>query len=62
MIKEVTDPHHFPSRAVIPAREWAKRRQGRMWVGLLSAEKKNSWFRVPKHSRLLKATLLAPLW
>ena len=39
MIKEVTDPHHFPSRAVIPAREWAKRRQGRMWVGLLSAEK-----------------------
>ncbi len=28
-----------PSRAVIPAREWAKRRQGRMWVGLLSAEK-----------------------
>ena len=38
MIKEVTDPYHSPSRAVIPVREWAKRRQGRMWVGLLSAE------------------------
>ena len=38
MIKEVTDPYHAPSRAVILVREWAKRRQGRMWVGLLSAE------------------------
>ena len=38
MIKEATDPYHSPSRAVILAREWAKRRQGRMWVGLLSAE------------------------
>ena len=38
MMKEVTDPYHSPSRAVILVRGWAKRRQGRMWAGLLSAE------------------------
>ena len=39
MVKEGTNPCHSPSRAVVLARERAKRRQGRMWVGLLSAEK-----------------------
>ena len=38
MVKEVTDPHLSPSRAVAPARERAKRRQGHMWAGLLSNE------------------------
>ena len=36
--KEITKPCHSPSRAVVLARERAKRRQGRMWVGLLSDE------------------------
>ena len=39
MAKEVTNSCHSPSRAVVLARERAKRRQGRMWVGLMSAEK-----------------------
>ena len=39
MAKEITKPCHSPSRAVVLARERAKRRQGRMWVGLLSDEK-----------------------
>ena len=38
MAKVVTRPCHSPSRAVAPARGRAKRRQGRMWVGLLSDE------------------------
>ena len=38
MAKEITKPCHSPSRAVVLARERAKRRQGRMWVGLLSDE------------------------
>ena len=38
MAKEITNPCLSPSRAVVPARERAKRRQGRMWVGLLSNE------------------------
>lgn len=38
MIKGTTDPYHSSSRAVILVREWAKRRQRRMRVGLLSAE------------------------
>ena len=39
MVKEVTNPCLSPSRAVVPARERAKRRQGRMRAGLLSNEK-----------------------
>ena len=38
MVKEITNPHLSPSRAVAPARERAKRRQGRMWAALLSNE------------------------
>ena len=38
MVKEVTNPYRSPSRAVVPARERAKRRQGRMWAGLMSNE------------------------
>ena len=38
MAKEITKPCLSPSRAVVLARERAKRRQGRMWVGLLSDE------------------------
>ena len=41
MIKEVTAPYHSPSRAVVLARERAKRRQGCMWVGLSSVERTN---------------------
>jgi len=38
VVKEVTNPYRSPSRAVVPVRERAKRRQGRMWAGLLSNE------------------------
>ena len=38
MVREVTNPYLSPSRVVVPARVRAKRRQGRMWVGLLSVE------------------------
>ena len=37
-MKEITNPHLSPSRAVVLARERAKRRQGCMWAGLLSTE------------------------
>ena len=36
--KVITRPCHSPSRAVVPVRGRAKRRQGCMWVGLLSDE------------------------
>ena len=38
MAKVITRPCHSPSRAVVPVRGRAKRRQGCMWVGLLSDE------------------------
>lgn len=41
MIKEITNPYHSPSRAVVLVRERTKRRQGRMWVGPLSVERDN---------------------
>lgn len=37
-MKEITESHRSPSRAVVLARERAKRRQGRMRAGLLSNE------------------------
>jgi len=39
VVREVTNPYLSPSRAVGPARERAKRRQGCMWAGLWSNEK-----------------------
>ena len=38
MVREATNPYLSPSRAVVPARERAKRRQGCMWAGLMSNE------------------------
>ena len=39
MVREVTNPYFSPSRALVSARERAKRRQGCMRVGLLSNER-----------------------
>ena len=39
VVREVTNPYLSPSRAIVPARERAKRRQGRRRAGLLSNER-----------------------
>ena len=39
MVKDITNPYLSPSRAVVLVRERAKRRQGCIWAGLLSAER-----------------------
>ena len=38
MVKDITNPYLSPSRAVVLVRERAKRRQGCIWAGLMSAE------------------------
>ena len=39
MVKDITNPYLSPSRAVVLVRERAKRRQGCIWAGLMSAER-----------------------